>query len=115
MRQKYYCPNCDARLVYGERFCISCGINLTWVVKPIQPQSVPALYSHQNPGQQQKSDQEWPIYNQQPRLYRQYELNEDSFSKRKNSSAGSAVAPISTEISKLLADFGEHLKYKKVS
>jgi len=115
MRQKYYCPNCGARLVCGERFCIGCGINFTWVIEPIQPQSTPTWYGYQYPGQQQKPDQEWPMYDQQPRLGQQSGLNGDSFSQRKNSSAGGTVAPISTEISKLLADFEKHIKYKKVS
>lgn len=55
------------------------------------------------------------MYDQQPRLGQQSGLNGDSFSQRQNSSAGSTVAPISTEISKLLADFEKHIKYKKVS
>jgi len=55
------------------------------------------------------------MYDQQPRLGQQSGLNGDSFSQRKNSSAGGTVAPISTEISKLLADFEKHIKYKKVS
>jgi hypothetical protein len=113
MRQQYYCPNCGARLVCGERFCINCGINFTWIMEPAQPQSEPAWYGNQYPGHQ--SYQEWPMYDQQPGLDQQSGMNSSSFSQGKNSSGGNAVAPISTEISKMLAEFEKHIKYRKVS
>jgi hypothetical protein len=113
MRQKYFCPNCGTRLVCGERFCIGCGINFTWVIEPIQPQSTPAGYGNQYPGQQ--SYQEWPMYDQQSGSGPQSGLNYNSLSQGKNSSGGNAVAPISAEISKLLANFEKHIKYKGVS
>ena len=34
MLQKFYCPNCMAPVVRGERFCGNCGVNLIWAVQP---------------------------------------------------------------------------------
>ena len=113
MRQQYHCPNCGARVVCGERFCMGCGTNFTWVMEPAQPQSTPAWYGNQYPGQQ--AYQEWPMYDQQSEFGRQPGQNCSSLSQVENSSGGKAVAPISAEISKLLAEFEKHIKYKKVS
>jgi len=79
----------------------------------MQPQSTPVWYGNQYPGQQ--SYQEWPMYDQQPGPGGQSGLNGDNFSQGKNSSGGNTVTPISAEISKLLAEFEKHIKYKKVS
>jgi len=113
MRQKYFCPNCGTRIVCGERFCINCGVNFTWVIEPSQPQSSPGWCDNQYPGQH--SYQQWPMYDPQPGSGRQTGLDYNSLSQGKNSSAGNTVAPISAEISKLLAEFEKHIKYKKVS
>jgi hypothetical protein len=92
---------------------MGCGINFTWIIEPAQPQSAPVWYGNQYPGQQ--AYQEWPMYDQQPGLGGQHAQNSNSLSQVKNSSGDNAVAPISTEISKLLTEFEKHLKYKKVS
>ena len=113
MRQKYFCPNCGARIVCGERFCISCGINFTWVMEPGQPQSQSAWNGNQYPGQQPYQD--WPMYDRQQGSGGQSEMDGNSFSQGKDSSSGKTIAPISTEISKLLAEFEKHIKYKNVS
>jgi len=42
-------------------------------------------------------------------------MDGNSFSQGKDSSSGKTIAPISTEISKLLAEFEKHIKYKNVS
>ena len=115
MQQKYYCPNCGARIVCGERFCMGCGINFTWVMEPLQPQPAQPWYGDQYPGHQQGFDQQWPMYDQQSRLGRKPDLNDNSLSQRKNSQAGSKIAPISAEISRLLSDFEKHIKYNKLS
>ncbi len=54
------------------------------------------------------------MYDQQSGLGQKPELN-NSLSQRKNSQAGSKVAPISTEISRLLSNFEKHIKYNKLS
>jgi hypothetical protein len=41
MRQIYFCPNCRAPIVYGDRFCGNCGVNLKWEITQIPPQSLP--------------------------------------------------------------------------
>jgi hypothetical protein len=82
-------------------------------MEPAQPQSTPAWYGNQFSGQQPY--QEWPMYDQQAGLDRQPGLNCNSLVHEKNSPGGNAVAPISAEISKLLAEFEKHIKYKKVS
>ena len=49
------------------------------------------------------------MYDQQSRL------DYNSLSQEKKGSTGNTVSPISAEISKLLAEFEKHIKYKKVS
>ena len=91
MRQMYHCPNCGARLVCGERFCVNCGINLKWVVQQVLPDSSPPSCGYQCHTQEQTYGQQEPEHNQQPEGYQK---------------------PISDEILKLLADlFGKHIKY----
>jgi hypothetical protein len=92
---------------------MGCGTNFTWIMEPAQSQPAATWYGNQFPGQQ--SYQEWPMYDQQPGLGVQNAQNSNSLSPVKNSSGDNAVAPISTEISKLLTEFEKHLKYKKVS
>jgi len=76
-------------------------------MEPGQPQSQPARNGNQYPGQQLYQD--WPMYDQQSRL------DYNSLSQEKKGSTGNTVSPISAEISKLLAEFEKHIKYKKVS
>jgi len=94
---------------------MGCGINFTWVMEPLQPQPAQPWYGDQYPGQQQGFDQEWPMYDQQSGLGQKPDLNSSSLSQRKNSQVGSKVAPISTEISRLLSNFEKHIKYNKLS
>lgn len=133
MRQMYSCPNCRAPVAYGDRFCGNCGINLNWAAQQMPPQSSPLSYGYQYPNQQQPWGQqpEWhqqsgwnqpPPYSQPPvwinpnQCQQRYMYdNSGSVPQKDNSSAGSTITPMRTEISKLLADlFDKHIKYKKV-
>jgi hypothetical protein len=113
------CPNCRALIVAGDRFCGNCGINLNWVVLQIPPQSSPVLYNYQYPNQQQTLGQQQPLYNQkslrgnadqcqQRYMYR----DSGNIPQKTSSSVGGTATTISTEISKLLADFfNKQIKY----
>jgi hypothetical protein len=52
MRQVYYCPNCRASIVYGEKFCGNCGTGLKWMVVKTPPPYQHESYDRQLTGQQ---------------------------------------------------------------
>jgi hypothetical protein len=58
MQQLYSCPNCNSPVVFGDRFCGTCGVNLNWPAQQQMPpprnyQQPPGYQYHQQPGWQQ--------------------------------------------------------------
>jgi hypothetical protein len=105
MWQMHFCPGCGARVACDYRFCGNCGINLSCVIQQIPPQS----YDYRYPDQQRRQYNQ-PPYNQVSALG-----NPNQYQQRYVYSNGGTVTPISTEISKLLADFfGKRMKYSKI-
>lgn len=94
MWQIHFCPSCGARAAYSDRFCGTCGFNLTSVL----PQVPPPPYDYQYPFQQ------WVpsaanVYKDQQRYAPGSDIN---------------ARPMSAQISKLLGDlFEKRLKYNK--
>jgi uncharacterized Zn finger protein (UPF0148 family) len=105
MRQKYYCPNCGAPVVCGERFCISCGINFTWIAQPEPAQ--PASVSYKLPGaeRREKSADYQAPYDQSSREPAYGDLDSPHVAELKSAQPGNMASPLSTEISKLLETF----------
>ena len=94
MWQINYCPSCGARVTYNDKFCGTCGFNLTLVM----PQVPPPPYEYQLPYNQWVPSQ-GPVY--------------DQAAGYANRGARNA-APMSTEIAKLLEDlFEKRVKYNK--
>jgi predicted amidophosphoribosyltransferase len=96
MWQIHFCPQCGARAKYSDRFCGTCGFNLTSVL----PQVPPLMYDYQYPFQQ------WvpysPAYNQEAAS-----VNAGQYQQRN-------ATPMSAEIAKLLGDlFDKRLRYNK--
>jgi len=127
MRQVYCCHNCGAPVVYGDRFCGSCGINLNCGIQKMVPPSSPLSYEYQYPNQQtgwcqQPERNQPPPYSQapvwgDPNQYQQQYMYGDrgTIPRKKSSSVGGTMKPIHTEIIKLLADFfDKQIKYNKV-
>ena len=84
----FFCPACRAQVVYGDRFCSNCGINLICVMQQIPLQPLP--------------------YNQAPasenNQYQQYAY-----------ASGDTVTPISADIAKMLSElFEKHLKEHRI-
>jgi predicted amidophosphoribosyltransferase len=96
MWQIHFCPSCGARAAYSDRFCGTCGFNLTSVL----PQVPPPSYDFQYPFQQ------WVPYSP-PYSQATAPLDADQYQQRN-------TTPMSAEISKLLGDlFDKRLKYNK--
>jgi hypothetical protein len=109
MWQMHFCPSCGAQIAYGDRFCGNCGINLICVIQQISPQPPPPSYNYQYP------DQQWPQYSQSPYNQAPVSGNPNQNQQRYVYDDGGTVTPISTEISKLLADlFGKRIKYNTI-
>ncbi len=94
MWQIHFCPDCGARAAYSDRFCGSCGFNLTTVVPGEPPPSYDYLFPYQQwVPSAVHADQEQPRY-----------------------APGSDVnaRPMSAEIAKLLGDlFEKRFRYNK--
>jgi hypothetical protein len=104
MWQIHFCPRCGARAACSDRFCGTCGLNLTCVVEPVPPP----------PYDYQCTYQQWvpysPSYNQAAAP-----VNSDQYQQRYVYATGGTVTPLSTEISKLVTDFfDKRLKHNKV-
>ncbi|MDD5398713.1 MAG: hypothetical protein PHU70_06485 [Dehalococcoidia bacterium] len=110
MLQKFYCPNCAARVVCGERFCGNCGVNLTWIVQPAPAQPIPTACGLSS-SFSQETDDRWPQTSQEFGPSRPPVQDHSRYLQKKAASTDGAVTPISKEISKLLSDFEKHLKY----
>lgn len=89
MREKYFCPNCRAVIICGEKFCGNCGTALRWVI----PQTFSDSLSHDS--------QDTAI---------QQSSRDDGGNRQGKSSAVGTMAPLNAEIAKLLAEFEKHLK-----
>jgi hypothetical protein len=98
-----FCPRCGARASGDDRFCGTCGLNLTCVV----PQVPPPSYDYLHPYHQ------WVLHNPS---YDQAAAPENAEQCRQRyvSDNDRNATPISAEISKLLRDlFDKSLKYQK--
>lgn len=94
MWQIHFCPQCGARAKYSDRFCGSCGFNLTLVV----PQVPPPSYDYQYPYQQWIPSAVYVAQDQQ----------------RHAPGSDINARPMSAEIAKMLEDlFGKRFKYNK--
>lgn len=94
MWQIHFCPHCGARAAYSDRFCGTCGFNLTSVM----PQEPAPSYDYLFPYQQ------WV-----PSAIRTEQ-------EQQRDARGSDVnaRPMSAEISELLGDlFDKRFKYNK--
>jgi hypothetical protein len=92
--QIHFCPQCGARAKYSDRFCGTCGFNLTLVV----PQVPPPSYDYQYPYQQWVPSAVYVAQDQQ----------------RHAPGSDINARPMSAEIAKMLEDlFGKRLKYNK--
>jgi hypothetical protein len=100
----YFCPGCSAQVAYGDRFCGNCGINLSCVIQQIPPQT----YNHQYPDQQRQQ------YTQPPHNQAPVSGNQNQNQQQYVYANDDTITPISTEISKLLADlFDKRVKQHK--
>src|SRR4030043_443143 len=103
MWQIHFCPRCGARAADSDRFCGTCGFNLTCVVEPVPSPS----YDYQCTYQQWVPHS--PPYNQVAAP-----VNSDQYQQRYVYANGDTVTPLSAEISKVLAGFfDKRLKYNK--
>jgi hypothetical protein len=108
MWQMHFCPSCGAQIADGDRFCGHCGLNLSCVMQQMPPQSSPPWYDYQYPEQQRQQ------YNQPPYSQASVSGNPNRDQQRYAHGHDSNITPISSEISKLLADlFGKRPKYNK--
>lgn len=94
MWQVHFCPQCGARAKYSDRFCGTCGFDLTSVI----PQVPPPAYDYQYPFQQ------WvPSAAQVAQDQQRYAPGNDMNAR-----------PISAEIARMLEElFDKRLKYHK--
>ena len=103
----YFCPGCRAQVAYGDRFCGNCGTNLSCVIQQVPPQPLPPPYDYRYPNQPPRYYQ--PSYDQAS-----VPVNPDQCQQGYVPGRDSSATPISSEISKLLADlFDKRLKYNK--
>jgi hypothetical protein len=101
MWQVHFCPRCGARAACGDRFCGTCGLNLTCIPRPVPPPS----YDYQ------RTYQQWVPHSP---TYDQAAAHSDQYQEQYAQADDGTVTPISAEISKLLSDFfDKRLKYNK--
>jgi len=94
-----FCPQCGAHAAGSDRFCGTCGFNLTCVVELVPSPS----YDYQCAYQQ------WVPHNQAAAP-----VNSDQYQQRYAHDGGGTVSPLSAEISKLLAElFDNRIKHNK--
>jgi hypothetical protein len=105
MRQKYYCPNCGVPVVCGERFCIGCGINFTWIAQPEPSQPAPISYKLPGAEWQGKTADYQPSSDQCSREPTQGVPDSLHTADTKSTQSGGTASPLSAEISKLLEGF----------
>ena len=105
MRQTYFCPHCRALITVGDRFCSNCGTHLNWVV--LQTPPLPSRESCGYPDGQVTRQQQLPPGDKQPVCRQQHNTSKElsTIPQKNRSSAGGTATPITTEISRLLADF----------
>ena len=105
MTHKYYCTNCGTPVLYGDRFCMGCGVNFTWVEQPVQAQSASTTFSLTHTSQKQSSGNEPVPDNHQMESPRQLPQDQGSHAQQIYPSAEGSASPLSTEISRLLESF----------
>ena len=99
MKQLYLCSNCSAPVAYGYRFCSNCGSKLDWAIPQIPPNPSSLSGGCQHPHQQ-------PAWRQQPmqnECQKQHKYaNRDVVPQNRSQATGSTIAPMRSEIFKLL-------------
>ena len=93
MWQINFCPQCGARAASGDRFCSTCGLNLTCIPRPVPPPS----YDYQ------RTYQQWVPHS--PSYDQAAAPGSDQYQQQHAQADHDTVTPLSAEISKLLADF----------
>jgi hypothetical protein len=96
MRQKYYCPNCGAPVICGERFCIGCGINFTWIAQPEPAQPAPVSYKLPGSEQQEKPADYQPSFDQHSQELTQRDSDSLRATDTRSAQLGGTASPLST-------------------
>jgi hypothetical protein len=109
MRRMYLCSQCTSPVVYGDRFCSNCGVELNWQVQHLVSGSSfsdGSCYQHEQQGWNQQSPQNQASLADQV-LQDGEQHRYDKLYSEDARPDDSAVTPVRSQIYKLLTELIE--------